>query len=176
MQTACYLIETRYLYISRCRNETRNILREGEICWTMTLNISTNISTTQPLGVSVRERASERERSEEAGRERGGWLICFMSAPSSPRSAYQELTTLGAQGGQSSNAARPLFTPSQQQQQQRGNDTMGYPAASSSQQNFEDLRSLQGQADSMRDEAQVRRSCSLPHSLHPFSALFFLCV
>jgi len=31
---------------------------------------------------------------------------------------------------------------------------MGYPAASSSQQNFEDLRSLQGQADSMRDEAQ----------------------
>ena len=51
---------------------------------------------------------------------------------------------------------------------------MGYPAASSSQQNFEDLRSLQGQADSMRDEAQVRsHSCSLPHSLHPFSALGF---
>ena len=51
---------------------------------------------------------------------------------------------------------------------------MGYPAASSSQQNFEDLRSLQGQADSMRDEAQVRsHSCSVPHSLHLFSALGF---
>ena len=51
---------------------------------------------------------------------------------------------------------------------------MGYPAASSSQQNFEDLRSLQGQADSMRDEAQVRsHSCSVPHSLHPFSAIGF---
>ena len=51
---------------------------------------------------------------------------------------------------------------------------MGYPAASSSQQNFEDLRSLQGQADSMRDEAQVRsHSCSVPHPLHPFSALGF---
>ena len=113
----------------------------------------------------------EREREKRGCRDRGGgWLICFMSAPSSPRSAYQELTTLGAQGGQPSNAARPLFTPSQPQQ----NNTMGYPAASSSQQNFEDLRSLQGQADSMRDEAQVRsHSCSLPHSLHPFSALFF---
>ena len=120
----------------------------------------------------------EREREKRGCRDRGGVLICFMSAPSSPRSAYQELTTLGV--GQPSNAARPLFTPSQPQQQQqpssRGNNTMGYPAASSSQQNFEDLRSLQGQADSMRDEAQVRsHSCSLPHPLHPFSALgFFL--
>mmetsp|Transcript_9703 Transcript_9703/g.27649 ORF Transcript_9703/g.27649 Transcript_9703/m.27649 type:complete len:111 (-) Transcript_9703:2404-2736(-) len=81
------------------------------------------------------------------------------SVPSSPKRLYQELTVLSSdgeetsQGGETSASLRrprerELFG---EQQPRRG---MGYPTDA----NFQDFSSLQGEADSLRDAAQVRKN------------------